>query len=331
MEKWKSDFRTKLDTWPADMHISHADGLLCMGSCFAEHIGAKLVARKFKTLVNPSGILYNPSSLAQTLGWIAEGHRFGEADVFEWQGQWNSYYHHSRFSALDRETLLEGINRTIEVAGVFFREKATRLLLTLGTAQVYEHLERGEVVANCHKLPEKAFNRRRLSVDEVYKTLGDAIRLMERNRPGLEIVLTVSPVRHLREGMVENQRSKATLVLAAARLAEAFSHVHYFPAYELQLDDLRDYRFFAEDMVHPSAQAVEYIWDFFSQTYFPEKTRQVIREVEAILQAAQHRPFQPRSATHLAFQAAQLEKINALEQQYPFLDFSEEKHVFLAD
>ncbi|MBK8491249.1 MAG: GSCFA domain-containing protein [Saprospirales bacterium] len=301
-----------------------------MGSCFAEHIGAKLVARKFKTLVNPSGILYNPLSLTQTLGWIAEGHRFEDADVFEWQGQWNSYYHHSRFSALDRDVLLEGINQAIGAAGIFFREKTTRLLLTLGTAQVYEHLERGEVVANCHKLPGKTFARRRLSVDEVFDALGTCFQLLEQLKPGLEIVLTVSPVRHLREGMVENQRSKATLVLAAARLAEAFSHVHYFPAYELQLDDLRDYRFFAEDMVHPSAQAVEYIWDFFSQTYFSEKTRQVIKEVEAILRAAQHRPFQPNSAAHRAFRTVQLNKITALAQQYPFLDLEEERKAFLS-
>lgn len=324
----KKDFRTVLNDWPAAVQISHADAVLCMGSCFAEHIGSRLEERKFETLINPSGILYNPVSLAQTLGWVAEGHLFSEQDVFEGPVQWNSYYHHSRLSAGTREALLEQMNGAMQTAGLFFREKATRLLLTLGTALVYEHVERREVVANCHKLPAKNFNRQRLTVEQVAEILGAVFQTLHRYRPGLEIILTVSPVRHLREGMAENQRSKATLVLAAARLEEMYPQVHYFPAYELLLDDLRDYRFYADDMVHPSGQAVSYIWDFFSQTYFPEETRQIVEEVEGVLRAASHRPFQPDSDAHRAFQAAQLKKIAELEQRYSFLDFEREKRPF---
>ncbi|MCB9283643.1 MAG: GSCFA domain-containing protein [Lewinellaceae bacterium] len=323
-----TNFRTTLNEWPANVQISHGDGILCMGSCFAEHIGIKLEDRKFSTLVNPSGIIYNPVSLAQTLKWTATGHRFPDEDVFEGGGQWHSYYHHSRLSALSREALLENINGAMERAGFFFREKTTRLLLTLGTALVYEHVERGEVVANCHKLPAKTFTRRRLTVEEAVDALSAAFQTMFRYRSGMEIILTVSPVRHLREGMVENQRSKATLVLAAARLAELFPNVHYFPAYELLLDDLRDYRFYAEDMVHPSTQALGYIWDFFSQTYFSEETQKVIQEVEAIIRAAAHRPFQPGSEAHRAFQSAQLGRIAELERRYSFLDLGREKAVF---
>ena len=321
-------FRTELADWPSSTAFTHADGVLCMGSCFAEHIGARLAERKFSTLTNPSGIIYNPVSLAQTLQWIAEGRVFSEADVFEHEGQWNSFYHHSRLSALSREALLEGINRQMEAAGAFFRKRTTRILLTLGTAMVYEHKERGEVVANCHKLPSSAFTRRRLSVEEVTGPLSGFFRMLENNRPDTEVILTLSPVRHLREGMVENQRSKAVLALAVAGLEEAFARVHYFPAYELLLDDLRDYRFYAEDLVHPNAQAIDYIWDFFSRTYFPKETQQVVREVEEILSAARHRPFQPDSPAHQAFREKQLQKIGELEKRYPFLDFGEERRAF---
>ena len=324
------DFRTSLDSWPGEVEISYGEGLLCMGSCFAEHIGARLGARKFRTLVNPAGIIYNPVSLAQSLGWMAEGRKFGEEDVFEWQGQWNSYYHHSRFSALSRDAILEGINQGMDVAGQFFREHTDRLLLSLGTGLVYEHVAREEIVANCHKLPASTFSRRRLSVSEVVDALGACFQLLLRHRPDLKIILTVSPVRHLREGMVENQRSKATLVLAAAQLAETFSAVHYFPAYELLLDDLRDYRFYADDLVHPGTQGVEYIWRFFTQTYFSEETKGIVQEVEALLRAADHRPFQSDSESHRTFLASQLEKARALEKKYPFLDLGAEKEHFKA-
>jgi len=297
-----------------------------MGSCFAEHIGGKLAERKFNTLLNPSGIIYNPVSLGQSLQWMLEGHAFSGSDVFEHEGQWNSYYHHSRLSALSREALLENINLGMRTAGEFLRTKATRLILTLGTAMVYKHRERGEVVANCHKLPARLFDRRRLNLDEVVSPLAACFRSMTDQLPGLEVILTVSPVRHLKEGMVENQRSKSTLLLAVARLEEEFpGRIHYFPAYELLLDDLRDYRFYAEDLVHPSLQAIDYIWDFFSKTYFPEETRQLNKEVEDILSAARHRPFQPKLPAHHAFQEKQLQKIMDLESRFPFLDFHQEK------
>lgn len=320
-------FRTELKNWQAGLSISHGDAVACMGSCFAEHIGARLQERKFQTLLNPTGIVYNPVSLAATLEWMASGRRFGESDVFEWNGQWNSYHHHSRFSALSREALLEGINTAMSEASAFF-EKTSRLLLTPGTALVYEHREMGGVVANCHKLPASAFTRRRLSVEEVTACLAPVLSLWKERLPALEVIISVSPVRHLREGMIENQRSKATLVLAAAQLAESLPFVHYFPAYELLLDDLRDYRFYAEDLAHPSAQAVEYIWEFFSRHYFSENTRRLLGEIEDVLRAARHRPFQPDSAAHQAFQQKQLERIAALEKALPLSDWKEEKRIF---
>jgi hypothetical protein len=298
-----------------------------MGSCFAEHMGARLRERKFQTLLNPAGIVYNPVSLAQTLAWMASGHRFSDADAFEWNGQWNSFYHHSRYSALTREALLGAINLAMAEASLFF-EKTSRLLLTLGSAMVYEHRDLGGVVANCHKLPAAAFTRRRLGVEEVTACLAPALSLWKERLPALEVIISVSPVRHLREGMIDNQRSKAALVLAAAQLADQLPFVHYFPAYELLLDDLRDYRFYAEDLVHPSAQAVEYIWEFFSRHYFSENTQSLLGEIEEVLRAARHRPFQPDSAAHLAFRQKQLQRIKALEKALPLSDWRGEKEVF---
>jgi hypothetical protein len=299
-----------------------------MGSCFAENMGEQLAMRKFTTLVNPSGILYNPVSLAQTLRWMAEGKHFTGSDAVERDGVWNSFFHHSRFSALSREALLENVNAAMAAASFFLREKATRLILTLGTALVYEHRERGEVVANCHKLPARTFDRRRLTVETVISELEGAFQALRKARPGLEIILTVSPVRHLREGLVDNQRSKSVLVLAAAELSASLPFVHYFPAYELLLDDLRDYRFYADDLVHPNGQALSYVWDFFSNTYFSKETRELVKEIDAVLRAAAHRPFQPEAPAHRAFQQQQLTRIADLERRYPFLDWEREKAVF---
>ncbi|MFZ2900195.1 MAG: GSCFA domain-containing protein [Saprospiraceae bacterium] len=320
-------FRTELKNWEAGLTLSHDNAIVCMGSCFAEHMGARLQERKFQTLLNPAGIVYNPVSLAATLEWMASGRRFSDADVFEWNGQWNSFHHHSRYSALSREALLNAINAAMAEASLFF-EKTSRLLLTLGTALVYEHREMGGVVANCHKLPAAAFTRRRLSVEEVTVCLAPVLSLWKERLPALEVIISVSPVRHLREGMIDNQRSKATLVLAAAQLSDQLPFVHYFPAYELLLDDLRDYRFYAEDLLHPSAQAVEYIWEFFSRHYFSDPTRRLIAEIEDVLRAARHRPFQPDSAAHQAFRQKQLDRIAALEKALPLSDWREEKEVY---
>ncbi len=316
-------FRTIVPGQEAPFGIAHTDRMLLIGSCFTEHIGTRLVAGKFPTLANPRGIVYNPVSIARTLHALQQSDFDPENTLFEHQGLWHSWEHHGRFSHPDRDTAAEKMRVAHRQAAAFL-ETANRLLLTLGTAQVFALRETGQVVANNHKVPADRFAQRRLGVAETVDVLAEALLPLHAAMPGLRVVLTVSPVRHLRSGFVENQRSKAVLVLACAELCERFEFVHYFPAYELLLDDLRDYRFYADDMLHPSVAAVDYIWEYFSDTYFSLETRRLLERIAKIQAAARHRPFHPESPEHRAFAKRQMEQIGELQGEYPQLDFSQE-------
>jgi len=318
------DFRTALSAAPAPRQITHTDPLLLIGSCFSEHIGQKLLEGKFNVLTNPFGIVYNPSSIAACLSRICAGNQaFVDADLFENAGLWHSWQHHGRFSHPDMEQALQGINTAYFAAAEQLR-KTNFLLLTFGTSEVFSLRETGKVVANNHKMPANLFDLRRLSVAEIVEATLEALQLIRLVNPNIQLVLTVSPVRHLRSGLIENQRSKAALILACEEICRQSPAAQYFPAYELLLDDLRDYRFYAKDMVHPSDVAVDYVWQFFSDTFFAEKTRSLHARIERIQAAARHRPFHPDTAAHQAFVRAQLAAITGLKQEYPQLDFSAE-------
>lgn len=324
-------FRTELPSGRAPFALTHADRLLLVGSCFTEHIGGRLSDARFNTLLNPNGIVYNPISIAGALNALMWGDFAppeAETDgLFEYNGLWHSWEHHGRFSAPDRAAALGGIREAREKAAVFL-QKTNRLLLTLGTAEVFALRESGRVVANNHKAPPAWFDQRRLRVDETSDALKAVLLRLKQLLPELRVVLTVSPVRHLRNGFVENQRSKSVLVLACAALCEQLDFVCYFPAYELLLDDLRDYRFYASDMIHPSETAVGYIWEYFAAAFFPLATRQMIDAIGKITAAARHRPSNPDTAEHRRFAQKQLEAILALEAGHPQLDFSAEKTYF---
>ena len=298
-----------------------------MGSCFTEHIGAKLAEHKFQVLNNPFGIVYNPISMAQGLERLVAGDQaFTQEALFENAGLWHSWLHHGRFSQPDPEAALAGINQAYQEA-VSFLKQTKVLLLTFGTADVFLRTENGQIVANNHKMPAAGFTTRRLSVEEIVTNTLRALQQVKAQNPELQVVLTVSPVRHLRGGLVENQRSKATLVLACAEICVQMPEVHYFPAYELVLDDLRDYRFYAADMLHPSAVAIDYVWQFFVETYLSEKTKQLNARIAKIRAAAQHRPFHAQTPEHQAFVRAQRAAIEALQQEIPDLDFSVEQEL----
>jgi lysophospholipase L1-like esterase len=321
-------FRTALKPQPAPFGIAHSAHTLLVGSCFTEHIGARLAACKFRTLTNPFGIVYNPVSIAACLKRLAENARpFGAGELFEHDGLWHSPEHHGRFSKPGMQETLDGLNAALHEAAVFLK-KTDRLLLTLGTADVFESQQTGRVVANNHKLPAALFRERRLSVSETTDALAAMLQQLHDLNPGLRIVLSVSPVRHLRGGAVANQRSKATLILACEALVRQFDFAFYFPAYELLLDDLRDYRFYAADMIHPSETAVEYIWQFFSDTFFDDETKRLNMRIEKIAAAARHRPFKPDTEAHRAFARAQLEAIENLKKEWPGLDFGVEEEWF---
>jgi hypothetical protein len=321
-------FRTVLKSQPAPFAIGHSDRLLLVGSCFTENIGQRLADFKFSTLTNPFGIVYNPASIIRCLERLfAENQFFDEQDIFENAGLWHSWEHHGRFSKPDKSEMLAGLNVAYSEA-VAFLKKANRLLLTFGTADVFELKNTGQIVANNHKMPAAHFQERRLSVAEIVESTVGILQKIKSENADLQVVVTVSPVRHLGGGAVANQRSKATLVLACEEICRQLGFAHYFPAYELLLDDLRDYRFYAADMTHPSDTAVGYIWDFFADTFFPEKTKTLNERIGKITAAARHRPFNPDTAEHRAFARAQLEAIENLKKEWPELDFGAEEGRF---
>ncbi len=326
-------FRTVLPPIPGSFALTHTDPAVIVGSCFSEHIGERLSAYKFPVLVNPGGILYNPISIARLLERLLDEEADFSDGFFYHQGLWHSWEHHGRYSHPERSVFEEQIRRAHRHAAAF-SASATRLFLTLGTAQVFLLRPHGRIVANNHKAPADWFDRRRLSVAEVVESLSEVLEKWKRRRPELEVVLTVSPVRHLRDGLIENQRSKAALLLACDQLSERYPFVHYFAAYELLLDDLRDYRFYAADMVHPSEVAVDYIWEYFAQAFFPPQTAQLVARIARIRTAMTHRPFHPNTPEHRAFARQQYEAVEQIQREHPSLDFSEEKahfYAFLSD
>lgn len=307
--------------------ITYQDHLLSLGSCFAEHIGQRLADHHFYSLLNPYGILYNPASIAQGLQRLLQDAPFQQSGLFEHQGLWHSFFHHGAFSHPGREEALAKINAAYRRAQGFLLT-ANRMVVTLGTARVFVYRSSGEVVANCHKMPGTAFERKRLSPRDVIAALEPVLYELKNRQPELEIIFTVSPVRHIRDGLMENQRSKATLLLAAAELCEQLPFAHYFPSYEIMMDELRDYRYYAPDMIHPSEVAVGLIWERFAQAFFDEDTRLLLQRIAKVIAASRHRPFHPASEPHQRFLRQQLEIIAQLERDFPFLNLSREREAF---
>ena len=308
-----------------DTKIGHQDKLLLIGSCFTEQIGNKLAQHKFSVLDNPNGILFNPISIANAVSSYIQNKQYNEAEFFCQNECWNSWQHHSRFSHPDKQTCLDGINTSQSNAHGFLRT-ADWLLITLGSAFVYE-LEDRSVVANCHKVPTDKFNKRLLRMDEVVYAFQQMQEQLIKFNPSLKIVYTISPVRHLRDGFVENNRSKATLHLAVQQLTQN-NNCLYFPAYELVIDDLRDYRFYAEDMVHPNYAATNYVWKKFIASCIDEPSQLLMKEINSINAAKSHKAFNPGSEQHKKFLQVNLEKVKKLQQQNSYINFAEELGYF---
>lgn len=290
--------------------LSHHDAAMTFGSCFSDSIGQRMQAMALNVTVNPFGTLYNPLSIAQALNRLHEGTPFTTDELFEHNGLWHSFMHHSRFSGSDQQLVLCGINQEFEQAATLLQQCKT-IFITFGTAWVYRLAERGTVVANCHKLPEKQFTRTLLTVEEIVNRIVPTIEALRQGNPNLHIVFTVSPIRHLRDGAHGNQISKATLLLAVDKLCRSVENTSYFPAYEIMLDELRDYRFYADDMVHPSPLAVEYIWQQFSELYLSEKTRALFPRIEKLRKLTQHRPFNTQSSEYAHY----LQRIQQLQAE----------------
>lgn len=321
------NYQTSVPLPEYPFRVSYQDHVLSLGSCFAENIGRRLADYHFYSLLNPYGILYNPISIAQGLQRLLQDAPFQQNDLLEHQGLWHSLFHHGAFSHPDREEALAGINAAYRRAQGFLLT-ANRLVLTMGTAFVYVYRPSGEVAANCHKLPASAFERRRLHPRDVIAALEPVLYELKNRQPELEVILTVSPVRHIRDGLPENQRSKAALLLACGEFCQQLPFVHYFPSYEIMMDELRDYRFYAPDLIHPSEVAVEHIWHRFGQAFFDDDTRQLMQRIGKVVAASRHRPFHPQSEPHQQFLRQQLEIVAQLERDFPFLNMNTEREVF---
>ena len=311
-------FRTEIETSPLGVQIGYENRVLTLGSCFAAHIAEKLAGAKFRVTANPSGILFNPLSIAAAIRSYADPTPVTREELGYDGEVWYHFGFHGDFSAPTAEETLGQMNAARQ-AGAEALRTSDRVLLTFGTAWVYER--EGEVVANCHQRPAAEFSRRRLSVGEIVETFAE---LIEGPLAGRQIVLTVSPVRHIGDTLAGNAVSKAALRLAAEELKQRYNCVEYFPAYEIVTDDLRDYRFYADDLVHPAPQAVAYIWEKFTATALTDRARNLLPEAEAIAAAAAHRPRNPQGEAHRAFCRRQLERIAAL----PEMDFQSEAEYF---
>lgn len=312
-------FSTPINIPPSPVKIGYQHQLMALGSCFAENIGKKLSDAFFRVNINPFGVLYNPVSVAQSIKTLLSNDVFTDENVFEHQSLWHSFSHSSLFSGVTADECLKNINESLDNARNFIK-KAEFLLITLGTAWVYEEAQSGKVVANCHKLPAQRFTRRRLTVDEIVRELSVVLSELKMRNGALEVIFTVSPIRHWKDGAHENNVSKAALHLALEQLKEQLSFIHYFPAYEIQLDELRDYRFYASDMLHPSQTAVDYIWQRFSETYFDKETQELRKQLEQLRADLNHRPIHPQSAEYEQFLKNIEKRKTAIKMKFPFMD-----------
>lgn len=320
------NFRLEYTPKSFETKILHQDRLFLIGSCFTEQIGSKLSAHKFRTIENPNGILFNPVSIANALSAYVSGKQYKEEDLFLQNELWGSWDHHTRFSSLSSKDCLKKINSS-QTAAHEFLKTADWLLLTLGSAFVYE-LSDKRVVANCHKVPTDKFTKKLLSAEEITTTLKASLTQVRAFNPNIKIIFTISPVRHLRDGFVENNRSKANLIAAVHQLVNDINDSFYFPSYELIIDDLRDYRFFAEDMVHPNYAATNYVWEKFITVCIDEDAQKLMKELSLINAAKNHKPFNPDSLQHKAFLQTNLGKSIKLQKQYEYLDLKDEIDYF---
>ena len=317
------DFRTKVELPLGQVSIGHADRMMLWGSCFAENIGKRLTDNKFSCDVNPFGVLYNPLSIAEALYELQEGKPYTAGQLMEHQGTWFSLMHHSAFSSRSQEECLARINRRFQEGSARLRT-SDWLLFTWGTARVYQWKEDGRVVGNCHKLPDRCFTRRLLSVEEIVSTYQKLLEVLHGQNPRLKVLFTVSPIRHAKDGMHGNQLNKAVLLLAIEELCTRLPYCHYFPSYEILMDELRDYRFYADDMLHPSQLAVDYMWECFCEVCFDAVTRKIMQDWEKIRKGLEHRPFDVQSDAYQCFLSQILLKIEALKEKFPYLDVQNE-------
>ncbi|OGU34969.1 MAG: hypothetical protein A2068_04585 [Ignavibacteria bacterium GWB2_35_6b] len=320
-------FRTEINIPKSKTQFEHCDKILTLGSCFAENISQYFNFYKFSILENPFGVLYNPVSIYNSLKFTVEDTQFVKEDLIYDQSEYHSFFHHSDFSHHDVNECLQKINNNFKITNKFLKS-CDKIIITFGTSFVFKHKEKNIIVSNCHKIPQSEFERFRLTVEETKNYLQKIINQLQIINDKLKIIFTVSPVRHWKDGAVDNQISKAILLLAVNEIVNKNDNCTYFPSYEIMMDDLRDYRFYAEDLIHPNKIAVEYIWEKFSEIHFTESCFEIMNEVKKIAQAFKHRPRNINSEKHKEFIKANIELINKLTDKFPHLNFENELKYF---
>jgi hypothetical protein len=315
------NFATKIPILKYDFLINYSSKIALLGSCFAENIGDKFQYFKFQSFVNPFGIIFNAVSLEKVIRRSVENRKFTENDIFFHNDLWYCFEVHSELSNPDKETFLNNLNSMVELT---HRQigTVTHCIITLGTSWVYRNIESDEVVANCHKVPQKQFTKELLTIDQIEESLESIISLIHSVNPNCQFIFTVSPVRHSKDGFVENTLSKAHLIAAIHKtISHQSSAINYFPSYEIMMDELRDYRFYAEDMLHPSQTAIDYIWIQFFENYISESEFGLMNEICSIQKGLQHRPFNPNTESHQKFLNQLDLKIKTIQNQLPFVKF----------
>ena len=321
-------FRTQIPISKTNNLIDYNSKILSFGSCFAENIAEKFDYFKFENETNPFGIIFNPVSIENIISRIVQQKLYTEKDVFFYNERWHSYEVHSDLSNSDRQELLETLNKALSETYKHLKE-ATHIIITYGTSWVYRNIESDEIVANCHKVPQKQFLKELLPVELIQKSIQNTIELIQSLNPNVNFIFTISPVRHIKDGFVENQLSKSHLFSGLHQVLKTHNSLpklqdttyNYFPSYEIMMDELRDYRFYSEDMLHPNQIAIDYIWKLFSENYISENSILTMQEISEIQKSLHHRSFNPESEQHIKFLAKLRQKISVVEQKWQHIKF----------
>ncbi|MDW5287588.1 GSCFA domain-containing protein [Formosa sp. PL04] len=303
--------------------IDYQSKVLLLGSCFVENIGEKFDYFKFQNLQNPFGVLFQPKAIERLISHAVNGKIYTDIDLFSQDEVWHCFEAHSKLSGLDKAQVLNGLNSALKQTKQFL-DTSTHIVITLGTAWVYRNLASNTIVANCHKVPQKAFKKELLSSAEIAQSLQQMLRLIASVNPNVHVVFTVSPIRHTKDGFVENTRSKSHLISAIHQLLDdSETHqLHYFPSYEIMMDELRDYRFYAADLIHPNQMAVDYIWEKFQASWFASTTVPIMKDVHVIQSGLKHKPFNEFSENHQKFLKDLNKKITNIQKKIDWISFS---------
>ncbi|NLE03080.1 MAG: GSCFA domain-containing protein [Fibrobacter sp.] len=318
---------TIVKTEKKSLSINHNHSIMLIGSCFSEYIGEYLSENKFNICINPTGILYNLPSIQNALTLINSDKKFTDDDLYYYQELWRSWQHHTRFANPDKTTTLKMINDSLDNARKFFKS-LDFLIITPGTSFVYFLKDTGKIIANCHRFPEKNFDRKLVTAPQIVEMFSDFFTKLFVGAPKAHVIFSVSPVRHLRDSSHENSVSKAHLITAIYELQQRFNKVSYFPAYEIMMDELRDYRFYDEDLVHPNKTAVTYIWDKFRDAYISEKSNEFIEQYAQIIASRKHRIQYPDSESTRSFAISGVEMVNKLSARFPEIDLTNDRDYF---